>query len=81
MIQTLVICVDGTTEPIKVMPPNLEGKNHLPQLKIMCGIPRLMWLQLPSGYFGSLKVKKVKPKSRQVIYVKQKLNNYIVLNK
>lgn len=30
--QTLVIHVEGTTKPIKIVSPNIEGKNHYPQI-------------------------------------------------
>ena len=46
MSQTLVIRVDSTTDPIKIMSPNLEGENHRSQIKIMCRVPRLRRIQL-----------------------------------
>ena len=42
-----MIRVNGITNPIKVISPNLEGENDNPQLQIMCCRIRLMRLQLP----------------------------------
>ena len=44
--QALMVRVDGTSELIEIVSPNLESIHYCPQLQIRCRIPNLMRLQL-----------------------------------
>ena len=61
--QTLVIRIYSTSDPVQIMPPNLESENHRSQLKIVRRVSRLMRLHVTTKNFDQFKIFEKQPDS------------------